>query len=78
MRFIIFLFLFCFFLISNLFSQTNNKELSQIFKDAFLGDIMSVKLVEVKDIILDDKYWSNIISVFDRDFKFMNDTLIKK
>ena len=46
--------------------------------DAFLGDIMSVELVEVKDIVLDDKYWSNIISVFDRDFKFMNDTLIKK
>ena len=46
--------------------------------DAFMGNIISIEAIEIKDVASDNKFWSNMITVFDRDFKFMNDTLIKR
>ena len=46
--------------------------------NAFMGHIISIEVIENLNIELDDKYWSAIMNVFDRDFKFMNDTLSKR
>ena len=46
--------------------------------DAFMGNIISIEAIEIQDVVSDAKYWSNMITVFNRDFKFMNDTLIKR
>lgn len=46
--------------------------------NSFLGHIISIEVIENLNIELDNKYWSAIINVFDRDFKFMNDTLLKR